>query len=562
VNSSRRVISIGDESFHAEMLKRAIGMGLNFVLGRSRAGKVVQYIEPKKIAAIFNEPVPYSGTPIEQLIENDLKFITQMSVSQCDPRYIAFPDSGNAIAGQVGNVVSSMVNQNMITVDKGAPVASFVERQFIRWHRMLVGYDYANDATTESLAQLGGMVTSGGNLSNIIALAGALHRRFPQLRRRGWKDISVQPVLFVPAEVEHFSYEAAACLLGLGEDNVRYVALDDTFSIDLRDLRCHLDNLRQNEVALAVVAYAGNTRTSSVDDIAEVGRLSRTHNAWFHVDACHGGSLLFGENERKQLLGIEEANSVTIDSHKTMLCTYPLSVVLFRDGRDLARIGRTPQKAESSTTLDLGQCVPFYGSRGFEALKGWLIIKNFGQAGLAELAASRIKLASLWYDMLVKSRIFAPFHRPHMYKVAFSIYPRWVRDELASRQKSRTLAQARTILGNAIDAANQLLAERLYRSGSLCIDTFRLRDLGDVLRLGSEPRLVLGSVVANPLLDDAQLVEILADLSSAARLVSRQVCKMTRKKLSQLDHSDEFDYQGVVQEISSSSPASWGGNGG
>ncbi|KDQ11392.1 hypothetical protein BOTBODRAFT_459759 [Botryobasidium botryosum FD-172 SS1] len=42
------------------------------------------------------------------------------------------------------------------------------------------------------------------------------------------------------------------------------------------------------------------------------------HGIWFHVDACHGGQLVFLEAHRNKLRDIQKADFITIDPHKSI----------------------------------------------------------------------------------------------------------------------------------------------------------------------------------------------------------------------------------------------------
>uniref|UniRef100_UPI00397FF31F pyridoxal-dependent decarboxylase n=1 Tax=Salmonella sp. s59033 TaxID=3159713 RepID=UPI00397FF31F len=59
-----------------------------------------------------------------------------------------------------------------------------------------------------------------------------------------------------------------------------------------------------------------------IDDLDALAKILEDKNVWFHVDACHGSQLAFSEKHRYKLRGIGKADSITIDSHKTMLVPY------------------------------------------------------------------------------------------------------------------------------------------------------------------------------------------------------------------------------------------------
>ena len=79
------------------------------------------------------------------------------------------------------------------------------------------------------------------------------------------------------------------------------------------------------------VGSAGTTNTGAIDPLAEMAEISSEFNLWFHVDAAYGGAFLLTERGRKRLVGIEAADSVTLDPHKGLFLPYGTGGVLVRD---------------------------------------------------------------------------------------------------------------------------------------------------------------------------------------------------------------------------------------
>jgi Pyridoxal-dependent decarboxylase conserved domain len=323
-------------------------------------------------------------------------------------------------------------------------------------------------------------------------------------------------------------------------------------------LRRLLQSADASERPVALAVYAGNTRTSSIDDIKAAADIASEYGLWLHVDACHGGSLLFRDDHRQRLAGIERADSVSIDPHKTLLCTYPLSLLLFKNGADLARIGRSPDKASDPANVDLGQMSPFYGSRGFESLRAWLVIKNLGTDALGSMAEERMRLAAAWHDMLSQSEMFVPLHRPDMYKVAFVAIPPRLRQSVRCLRPVLETDGIHLGIGRIVDEANSRIADELYKSGSVCIDKFRLRDLGDVLKLGDSPRIALGSVIANPAITKEILSAILVDMVAVATRVYDQLSPRIAHIFNGASSSSDDSSQ-MTTDIDMG-PASWAGS--
>ncbi|MHC5832804.1 MAG: pyridoxal-dependent decarboxylase, partial [Nostoc sp.] len=73
------------------------------------------------------------------------------------------------------------------------------------------------------------------------------------------------------------------------------------------------------------------TDSGGVDYLAEIADITQEAHVHFHVDAAWGGPLIFSQQHRHKLAGIERADSVTIDGHKQLYLPIGIGMVFFRD---------------------------------------------------------------------------------------------------------------------------------------------------------------------------------------------------------------------------------------
>src|SRR6185312_10058786 len=71
-----------------------------------------------------------------------------------------------------------------------------------------------------------------------------------------------------------------------------------------------------------IVASAGTTSTGAVDDLPALADLAAREGLHLHVDAAYGGFFALTKRGRATLLGIERADSVTLDPHKGLFLPY------------------------------------------------------------------------------------------------------------------------------------------------------------------------------------------------------------------------------------------------
>lgn len=491
-------------------MHEVLDIGLDFSLDEYRGDACLQYVETDVLRRNFSEPLPVGPATLEKMI-SEFRRVARYSIAQMSPRYVAFPDSGNSVASLAAAVLAPLLNQNMISMERGAPAGTFIEVQTLEWLRQVVGYDFRTLDGYRSAGDLGGLVTSGGQMSNHISLLLALNERYPVFRRSGLRGINVAPRVLLAGDLTHYSFLTAVHALGLGADAIVSLPANEKSRLDVHSLDASIDSLNQDEEAFIVVGVAGNTKTSQFDDLRSINRWAKSRGLWFHVDACHGGSLIFSHKYRYLLEGIEEADSIALDPHKGLFLPYPLSVLLVKDRGVLARLSRKPDAAARDGSLDLGQVTPFSGSRGLEVMKLWSVIKMLGSNGLGEVVDSRQELAEFAYSQVANSELFCVFHDFEFYRICFNFFPQSLRGACAATMKS---SQFKAV----VDDLTAVLSKRAYEDGVFCFDSFPLLDIENRTGLGSKERFeVLSMTIGNPAMERQSVIEAIGYLSQLAR---------------------------------------------
>ncbi|MGK5627743.1 pyridoxal phosphate-dependent decarboxylase family protein [Streptomyces sp. URMC 123] len=251
------------------------------------------------------------------------------TVDLADPRAAAHLQPPPLTVAVAADTLANVFNASCDTWDSG-PYAVEIERRLVRGLTELAGFG----------PEAGGVLTPGGTASNLQALliardAVLRDRRGADVRGGGLLGLGARPVVFC-SELAHFSVARACAVIGLGEDAVRPVPADADHRMRPDALEAVLRALGPDEVPLAVVATAGTTDFGSIDPIAELAALAHEHGARLHVDAAYGGGALFSDRLRPLLAGIELADTVTLDLHKTAWQPAAASALLARNAADFA----------------------------------------------------------------------------------------------------------------------------------------------------------------------------------------------------------------------------------
>jgi glutamate/tyrosine decarboxylase-like PLP-dependent enzyme len=499
---------------HTARLVATVETGMAFLHGDGRDDRFLRYAAPEAIRRRIGRPPPATGASFERVLSEVDTVIAGYSVSQGHPGYLAFPDSGNAVAALAGSTLSRLLNQNLIAVDRSAPAATFVEIQVTEWLRELVGYPSAPLSALRGVRDVAGLWTTGGHLSNHVAMLVALGARFPQVREHGLRALDTQPAVVMAGPIAHYSHSDAAFHLGLGWNAVLPVAARPTYNTDPTAVEAVLADPPAGTTPFMVVGVAGNCRTTGLDDLAALADVCERHGVWFHADACHGGSLIFHPQLRRQhLAGIERADSVSLDPHKGLFTPYPSSYVLFRDRGRLTYFSRHTQAVQEDGCWDLGLITPFLGSRGFESLATWMLLRHLGVAKLGSLVEARQALVRYLDRRLEETGLFVRLNNVDFYRLAFVFCPPQVRamiDSLAPDHKARA--------ARVVSEYTSTLNTMLYHDGRICFDEHTLKDLGDRVGLGETTGYtVMACCPGNPLLTQQHLDAAVDRLVATAR---------------------------------------------
>lgn len=489
-------LPLADRSEQEELFKELLDACFDFYSGDTRDGKFLNYQPPEILKSMAAEDLPMSGTELREAIHVLKEQVGKHSIAQFDDEYLAFPDSGNAIPAIWADIYSKFINQNLIAVSRSAPIATFIEIQLLEWLRQIIGYEHKSLKDVQSLAEVSGMITTGGHMSNHVAIMAALNKTFPEIKKVGLSSLTVQPAIILAGAISHYSFSSALHHLGIGQDALLVAGATGEYTTNLEDVERLLANPPEGKRPFMVVGVAGNSRTTSLDDLSALAALCRKYNVWFHTDACHGGALLFSSKYRKLLAGIEESDSVSLDPHKGLFAPYPLSFVLFKERDTLTQFTRYEEEVRSGSSWDLGYITPFYGSRGFESLKLWLTMKTLGMERMEQIIDDRQETAYQLSDCIISSKFFTILNDMTFYRMVFVYYPETVRDRLETTDLT---SEQKKAIKQLIDQYTHDINEELYTTGKLCLDEFKLDDLANRTRLDSTERFVVMSItVGNP----------------------------------------------------------------
>jgi L-2,4-diaminobutyrate decarboxylase len=387
---------------------KILDIGINFKLKDNVRKK---YLENEGIKKILKD-LPEEAISVEDILsefqENILPYCTNFG----SKRFLGFPDTGNSIGAIGGSLLCDFLQQNLINQSVCAPSATFVEIAVIQWLRETVGY---SKTEVKNIWDVGGIVTPGGTVSNSVGMMLARENKKPNTIEKGVTNPKSFKVI-VPKDIGHYSVKSAQMWVGCGT-NLIEVETED-FRYNLKDLKKTL--IENKGKVMALVAYAGDSRTMTVDNLDEIANLVHKIDPkiWLHADACHGFSLGFSKELCYKIKGIEKFDSISLDPHKVMLTPYTLSVFLTKNPEDMKKI-TSKSDLIMQEQFAFGQITPFLGSKSWKSLKLWFMMQSFGKKGLDKLITKRHKLAVYLSNKLKEDNDFKVLSKVEINSVVF-----------------------------------------------------------------------------------------------------------------------------------------------
>ncbi|MBL3655864.1 pyridoxal phosphate-dependent decarboxylase family protein [Fulvivirga sediminis] len=384
---------------------------------------------------------PYSGASVDQIRErfsrlqaehpegNSLQIVLEElkelylndAISFHNTKYVAHLNCPILIPTLAAEVIISAINTSMDTWDQSAG-GTFIELKLIEWTLDKIGYPENAD----------GVFTSGGTQSNMMGLLLARDHFISNNYSidPGMDGLPAEATKFriFCSEVSHFSLKKNAALLGLGQNSVVSVAVNDKYQMDTEALEeAIIKEKSLGNIPIAVVGTAGTTDFGSIDPLYAMAAVADQYKIWFHVDAAYGGGLILSDKHKEKLKGIELSDSATIDYHKTFFQPVSSSGFFMRDKSYINYIKYHADYLNSKEQEEEG--IPnmvkksIQTTRRFDALKLWVSLRTMGTQRLGQYIDDIIELAQRTSLMLRNRAKFEVLNHPEISAVVFRYNP-------------------------------------------------------------------------------------------------------------------------------------------
>src|SRR5579863_286275 len=343
---------------------------------------VLPRMKPGDLTDALPRRGPEHGEPMAAILQDFREKIVPAATHWNHPGFMAYFAISASGPGILGEMLAATLNMNGM-LWKTSPAVVELEQVTLEWLRRWMGLP----------DPLFGIIFDTASTSSMHAIAAAREMAAPEVRAEG----GGAGLILYTSEQSHSSIEKGAIAIGIGQKNVRKIAVDAAFRMQPEALEAAIErDLGSGLRPFCVVATVGTTSTTSIDPVEAIAAIAERFGLWLHVDAAYAGVAAIAPEFQHILKGCDRADSLVVNPHKWLFTPVDLSVLYTRRPEILRRAFslvpeylRTAEDSRAVNYMDYG--VPL-GHR-FRALKLWFVLRYYGREGIAKVIRNHIAWA-------------------------------------------------------------------------------------------------------------------------------------------------------------------------
>ncbi len=357
-----RPLEVSDTEFR-RLASEVVGLAAEY-LARLDAQPIFPDTTGEEVERMFAVDLPEKGMGEHALA--GLREVMTRARAQ-NGRFFGYVQGPGEPVAALGDLFASVLNQNM-TAWRSSPSGVTLERTVVRWLAEAIACD-----------GFSGTLTGGGSAANLMGLAMAREAKTPANEHGLWK---AAPGVVYASEQIHMAVPKAVAMLGIGRENLRYIACDDSYRMLPAELeRALRQDKARGKTPIAVVASAGTVNTGAIDPLREIAAITHEHRAWLHVDGAYGA--LAAIAKPASFDGLALVDSLSLDPHKWLYQPIDCGCLLYRDVENARKTFLYTGSYARQLSTDPIEGFAFFEesielSRRCRALKLWLSLRYHG----------------------------------------------------------------------------------------------------------------------------------------------------------------------------------------
>ncbi|MGI8328761.1 pyridoxal-dependent decarboxylase [Actinomadura scrupuli] len=365
---------------------------------------VLTEVKPGWVRDQLPEKAPEQSEPFADILADVDRILMPGITHWQSPNFFAyFPAnaSGPSILGELLSAGLGVQGMMWLT----SPACTELETHVLDWIVDLLGLPpgFRSDGAG------GGVIQDSASSAVLCALIAARERSTGgESNRSGTRA----PLIAYTTDQAHSSVPKAVRIAGLGADNLRMVATDDTLAMDPDALAEAIEaDIAAGRTPCFAVATIGTTASTAIDPVAKIAAICEKYGVWLHVDAAMAGSAAICPEFRDMQAGLAHADSYCFNPHKWLLTNFDCDCFYVADRRALINaLSIVPEylrnyATESGAVIDYRDWQIPLGRR-FRALKLWFVLRSYGAEGLRAMVRRHIELARWFATQVEESEEF------------------------------------------------------------------------------------------------------------------------------------------------------------
>eukprot|EP00117_Sycon_ciliatum_P039211 scpid60691/ scgid4748/ Aromatic-L-amino-acid decarboxylase; DOPA decarboxylase len=266
------------------------------------------------------EDVPETGRDMADILDLVCNVAARSGKNDSAAGFCAYVPTGGLLQSAAAELLCSCLNRATARFLSNPGLVQ-LESNVIRWMGKIVGYDPGRSF---------GSFASGGSMANFIGVLAS--------RRRYLSEEQILEGVVLATSQTHTCIVKGLVMAGIPQSAMRLVPCDAKLRMDATALEASIVKERKaGRKPFLVVASAGTTNTGAVDDLRAVSVVCQRHDVWLHVDAVYGAAFNLTERGRDALDGLEEADSIAIDLHKSFFLPQATGLTMVKERAHLKR---------------------------------------------------------------------------------------------------------------------------------------------------------------------------------------------------------------------------------
>ena len=367
------------------------------------------YSNPNQSLDILNYDLTEEPQELAELLTGLKQHVDEVGINPASGGHLGYIPGGGLYPSALGDYLAAVTNK-YAGIFYPAPGAVRLENMLIKWMGSLMGFPKT----------AAGNLTSGGSISNLIAVVTAREAK-------GVKAADFHRLVIYLSDQTHHSLQKALKIAGLGEAQLRYLPLDPNFRLHTNELKEVIEkDTQKGLIPFMINASLGTTNTGTIDPISEMAEIAERNKIWFHVDAAYGGFFKLLPELDEQLTGVEKADSIILDPHKSLFLPFGTGAVLIKDIKSLYKAHQYTADyfqdlidAEEVNPADVSPEL----TKHFRGLRMWLPLKLFGLAPFRAGLREKLLLAEYFHEEIQKVPGFVVGPKPDLSVTVFRYIP-------------------------------------------------------------------------------------------------------------------------------------------